>query len=55
LAAWVRNTSEALFDPNVAGSAEMMADFSGNSIDLRLDGIRTNNNGELSLVAIYGT
>ena len=32
-----------------------MADFSGNSIDLRLDGIRTNNNAELSLVAIYGT
>ncbi len=53
-AAWVRNTSEALFDANIAGSGQTMADFSGNNLDLRLDGISTNSNGELSLVGIYG-
>ncbi|MDO6765031.1 maltoporin LamB [Agarivorans sp. 1_MG-2023] len=54
-AAWVRNTSEALFDANIAGEGKQMAEFSGNNLDLRLDGINTNSNGELGLVGIYGT
>ncbi|WP_026972057.1 maltoporin LamB [Aliagarivorans marinus] len=55
-AAWVRNTEEAYLDTNnpIEPRDREVEDFAGNNLDLRLDGIQTNTNGELSLVAIYG-
>ncbi|CAH7409649.1 Maltoporin 1 [Vibrio chagasii] len=53
-AAWLRNTSDALFDANVSATEEGFDKFTGNNLDLRLSGINTNEDGELSLVGIYG-
>ncbi|WP_432453858.1 MULTISPECIES: maltoporin LamB [unclassified Agarivorans] len=55
-AAWIRNTEEAYFtnkqQPIV--NDEGLENYSGNNIDLRLDGIQTNRDGYLGIATIYG-